>query len=68
MAIEHLLPTVMTGTVSHMQGMKPHGEMGLVGYAIVAGLALLLLPVLPFAAVLWLFTKLFGTDRDPTAR
>lgn len=52
----------MTRQVSHGKGLTPDGEMGAIGYAIAAGVALLLLPVLPFVAVLWLPTKLGGED------
>jgi len=54
----------MTRQVSRNQGMTPDGEMGLVGYAIAAGIGLLLLPVLPFIAVLWLLRKVGGEDES----
>lgn len=46
-----------------MKGLTPDGEMGLVGYVIAAGVALLLLPILPFIALLWLLRKLGGGER-----
>ena len=53
----------MTDQVLRRKGMTPDGEMGLVGYAIAAGVGLLLLPVLPFIAVLWLLRKLGEGER-----
>ena len=44
----------MTSQVSQMQGMTPNSQMGLVGYIIAAGVALVLLPISPFLLVLWL--------------
>ena len=52
----------MTRQVSRMQGQTPNGEMGAIGYAIAAGVALLLLPVLPFITVVWLLSKLGGGE------
>jgi UPF0716 family protein affecting phage T7 exclusion len=52
----------MTRQVSRMQGQTPNGEMGAIGSVIAAGVALLLLPVLPFVAVLWLLRKLGGGE------
>jgi hypothetical protein len=52
----------MTRQVSRNQGQKPNGEMGAIGYAIAAGVGLLMLPVLPFVAVLWLLSKLGGGE------
>jgi len=42
----------VTDQVSHRKRLTPDGELGLVGNAIAAGVGLLLLPVLPFLAVL----------------
>jgi hypothetical protein len=36
--------------------------MGAVGYVIAAGVAVVLLPVLPFVAALWLLSKLGESD------
>jgi hypothetical protein len=52
----------MTQQVSRPRGQTPNAEMGLVGYAVAAGVALLLLPVLPFVAVLWLIAQLGGEN------
>lgn len=52
----------MTGQVSRMQGQTPNSEMGAIGYVVAGGVGLLLLPVLPLAAVLWLLTKLGGNE------
>ncbi len=37
--------------------------MSLIGYVLAAGTALLLIPLAPFLAVLWVFDRLFGGDR-----
>jgi len=37
--------------------------MGVVGYALAAGVAVVLLPVLPFVTVLWLLQKFAGGTR-----
>ncbi|PSP55339.1 hypothetical protein BRC82_06205 [Halobacteriales archaeon QS_1_67_19] len=47
----------MTDQVSPNQGMAPDSEMSLIGYVIAAGVGLILLPVLPFIAVLWLLQR-----------
>ena len=59
----------MSDQVSRFSGRKPNSEMGIIGYAIAAGVALVLLPVLPFLAVLWLLRKLVGGggSRRPTS-
>jgi UPF0716 family protein affecting phage T7 exclusion len=54
----------MTRQVSRNQGRKPNSEMGAIGYAIAAGVGLLMLPVLPFVAVLWLLRKVGGEDES----
>lgn len=59
----------MTGQVSRSRGLAPHGEMGVIGYVIGAGVVIALLPILPFIAVLWLVVKLFGNESGrPAAR
>ena len=52
----------MTGNVSRMSGLVPNGQMGAVGYVIAAGAALILLPVLPLVALLWLVAEVGGDD------
>lgn len=47
-----------------MEGLTPDSEMSLVGYVIAAGCALILLPVLPFVAVLWLLGSLGNGRRE----
>lgn len=59
----------MTGQVSRARGRTQNSEMGLIGYVVGAGIAVIMLPVLPFLAVLWLLLKLFGGGREgPTGR
>ncbi|WP_276300180.1 DUF7535 family protein [Halorussus lipolyticus] len=50
----------MTEQVSKMEGQTPNSQMGLIGYIIAAGVALILLPVSPFLLVLWLATGMGG--------
>lgn len=50
----------MTDQLSPSQGMTPDPVMSLFGYVVAAGVALVLLPVLPFIAVLWLLSRLGG--------
>ncbi|UPV98919.1 hypothetical protein M0R88_10290 [Halorussus gelatinilyticus] len=52
----------MTNQLSRMQGQTSNGQMGAIGYVIAAGVALILLPVLPFVALLWLAVKFGGSD------
>ncbi|WP_276280804.1 DUF7535 family protein [Halorussus caseinilyticus] len=52
----------MTGQVSRMEGQTANGQMGAVGYVVAAGVAVILLPVLPFVAVLWVVSELGGSD------
>lgn len=54
----------MTRQVSRMSGQTPNAEMGAVGYVMAACVALLLLPVLPFVAVVWLVAQL-GGENEP---
>ncbi|WP_137283753.1 DUF7535 family protein [Halorussus salinisoli] len=56
----------MTGQVSRMKGRTPNSEMGVIGYVIAAGVAVVLLPILPFVAVLWLVAQLGETDQRET--
>lgn len=53
----------MTGQVSRMRGRTADGQMGAIGYVVAAGVAVVLLPVLPLAAALWLIVRLLGSDR-----
>ncbi|WP_435180071.1 DUF7535 family protein [Halorussus sp. AFM4] len=48
-----------------MSGLMPNGQMGMVGYVIAAGVALILLPVLPLVALLWLVAE--AGDEGPDA-
>lgn len=54
----------MTRQVSRMKGQTPNAEMGVVGYVLAACVALLLLPVLPFIALVWLVAQLGGDNRE----
>ncbi len=49
-----------------MKGRTPNSEMGVIGYVIAAGVAVVLLPILPFVAVLWLVAQLGETDQRET--
>lgn len=53
----------MTGQVSRMRGQSPNAEMGVIGYLLAACVAVLLLPVLPFIAVVWLAVRLGSEGR-----
>ncbi|NEU57756.1 hypothetical protein [Halorussus sp. MSC15.2] len=47
----------MTGQVSRMQGQTTNSQMGTVGYIVAAGVAIVLLPVLPLVLLLWLLAE-----------
>jgi len=49
---------------------RPDSEMTLVGIAYFLGLLVVLVPLLPFLAVVWLFSKITGAvaNRAPTDR
>jgi hypothetical protein len=49
-----------TPTVTSDAGMQPNGEMNVIGMAIFAGMLVVMLPVLPLAALGWVVMKLFG--------
>lgn len=53
----------MSRSVTDYSEPEPDAEMSLIGYVLAAGTALLLLPLLPFLAVLWVFDRLFGGNR-----
>lgn len=57
----------MTDQISKMQGQTPNSQMGLVGYIVAAGVALVLLPISPFLLVLWLLTDLGGSPNQHAA-
>lgn len=54
----------MPDQVSRNSGAAPNSEMGVIGYALAAGVAIALLPVLPFLAALWLLRKFAGGNPD----
>ncbi|NHN47898.1 hypothetical protein G9464_09845 [Halostella sp. JP-L12] len=53
----------MPRSVTEPSESEPNAEMSLIGYVLAAGTALLLIPLAPFLAVLWVFDRLFGGDR-----
>ena len=52
----------MAQTVTQPTSVEPKPEMSLVGYLVAAGTLLLLLPILPFLAVLWIADRLRGGE------
>ena len=52
----------MTKQVSRMEGQTANGQMGFFGDLVGAGVAFILLPVLPLLAVLWLAAELGSGD------
>jgi hypothetical protein len=51
-------------TMNPLRKARPNAEMDAIGWAILLGLLMILLPLLPFIAIVYLFSKLF--DRaDP---
>jgi hypothetical protein len=57
----------MAGTATQPTSSEPEPEMGLVDLLIAAGSLLLMLPILPFLAVLWLADRR-RTGGEATAR
>lgn len=53
----------MSRSVTRPSTSDPTPEMGAIGYAVAAGSLLLLLPLLPIIAVLWLFDRIWGGSR-----
>ena len=53
-------------SVSRASRFQPNGEMSVIGFIVAAGSLLLLVPVAPFLAILWLMDRLTG--RDPGDR
>lgn len=53
-------PDAMVRSVTPPTGSTDDGEMGVIGYLVAAGLVLVLLPLVPFLAVLWLVDRLGG--------
>lgn len=51
---------VSSPTVTADAGVQPNGEMNVVGIAIFAGICVVMLPLLPLAAIGWVVMKLFG--------
>lgn len=54
----------MTRTVSNPTGYGPNLEMSILGYIVAIGIAVVLLPLLPFAILLWLYFKLTGSSEE----
>jgi hypothetical protein len=59
------LPPGMTGSVSPKQRWRQVGHINAVGYIMLAGLAVLFLPLLPFIALLYLFDRLQASPEEP---
>ncbi|WP_435180346.1 DUF7535 family protein [Halorussus sp. AFM4] len=57
----------MARTVTTLPRPEPEPSMSLIGYLLAAGVALLLLPLLPFLAVLWVAYRLLGGGRSAEA-
>ncbi|MFC4550418.1 MULTISPECIES: DUF7535 family protein [Halorussus] len=55
----------MSHQVSRYSGFRSNSEMGIIGYIVAAGVMIVMLPVLPFLAVLWLLRKLGGGQPSP---
>ncbi|WP_323191713.1 hypothetical protein [Halostella sp. PRR32] len=53
----------MPRSVTEPSDYEPSAEMSVIGYLLAAMTAILLLPLLPFLAVLWVFDRLFGGNR-----
>ncbi|WP_290814059.1 hypothetical protein [Halovivax sp.] len=51
----------MTTPVSESTGYGPNREMSVLGYVVGIGIAILLLPLLPFALVGWLLWRFLGS-------
>ena len=51
---------VSSPTVTADAGVQPNGEMNVVGLVIFAGMLVVMLPLLPLAALGWVVMKLFG--------
>lgn len=54
-----VVPTTMStdGTVNETRGFRTDAEMGVIGYLIGAILLVLVVPLLPFLALVWLYDK-----------
>lgn len=58
----------MADQVSNYAGFKQHQHIGTIGYGVAAGLFVMMLPFLPFLAVLYVFQKLSADGTaDPRA-
>ncbi|WP_254765743.1 DUF7535 family protein [Salinilacihabitans rarus] len=59
----------MLTSVSESTGYGPNREMSAFGYLVALPLVVLLIPLVPIIALVWLFSKLFGTDEgSPSTR
>jgi hypothetical protein len=43
-----------------LDGFRPNAEMNAIGWTILLGLLIILLPLLPFIAIVYLFSRLFS--------
>jgi len=55
----------MSDTVGPMRGMHSNPVMNAIGYTVAAGIAIVLLPVLPFLVVLYLLGKRWSSSPEP---
>ncbi|MFC5365458.1 DUF7535 family protein [Salinirubrum litoreum] len=57
----------MTGSVTPPTPPTNKLEITLTGYVLAAGIGLLMLPILPFLALLWVFQRIGGKDEPEHA-
>ncbi|WP_435344573.1 DUF7535 family protein [Haloarchaeobius sp. HRN-SO-5] len=55
----------MPESVSDASGLTTMPEMGLIGYLVAAGCAIVLLPLVPIAVVVWVVLKVVGGGEGP---
>lgn len=65
-AADQPLPKRALRTVTPPYGGRSDTEMNLVGYLLLAGLLVLLVPLGPFILFAWLLAKARGAYREPT--
>ncbi len=58
-------PPGMTTTVSKPTGYAPNRTMSVLGYLVAIGIALVLLPLAPFIALVWLYFKFTAEESQP---
>jgi len=65
MPIELVSPNVYPSKCLATPERSRTARWGIVGYALAAGVAVVMLPVVPFVAALWLLGKFAGGTREP---